>query len=200
MTIFPSASAWTIRSVEMFRIRALVWKLSVTRPIWAPVKLIAGTPRLSMAMAMRATLTCSPVERSMSISRAGGAVGDLLGQRDQLIGRVPRAETTTSTCSPAVDGPGSPAAPRPGSCPNRRRWSRRISARATTTWSTPVQHALRRCFDRAFWCYPHDPGRENRQRRPVPWGGPCHEDCNNDRRPQRAGSGSWSGNRIRSSF
>ena len=45
MTILPSSSAWLIRSVEMLRIRALVWKLSVTMPIWAPVKLIAGTPR-----------------------------------------------------------------------------------------------------------------------------------------------------------
>ena len=77
-----------MRSVEMFLIRALVWKLSVVRPIWAPVKLIAGTPRLSMAIAMRATLTCSPVESSMSISRRG-AVGDLAGQGDQFVGRAP---------------------------------------------------------------------------------------------------------------
>ena len=52
--------------------RALVWKLSVTMPIWAPVKLIACEPSEWIAIAIRATLTCSPVESSMSISRAGG--------------------------------------------------------------------------------------------------------------------------------
>ena len=84
----------------MFRIRALVWKLSVTRPIWAPVKLIAGTPRLSMAMAIRATLTCSPVESSMSISRAGGRSVISLASAISSSVVCPRAETTTSTWSP----------------------------------------------------------------------------------------------------
>ena len=52
--------------------RALVCVLSVLMPIWAPVRLIASWPSEWMAMAIRATLTCSPVESSMSISRAGG--------------------------------------------------------------------------------------------------------------------------------
>ena len=138
MTIFPSPRAWTIRSVEMLRIRALVWKLSVTRPIWAPVKLIAGTPRLSMAIAIRATLTCSPVESSMSISRAGGRLGDLLGQRDQLVGRVAARRDDDQDLLARGCGPGSPAAPRPGSCPNRRRWSRRTSERATARCRLPA--------------------------------------------------------------
>ena len=100
MTILPSSSAWTIRSVEMLRIRALVWKLSVTRPIWAPVKLIAGTPSAWIAIAIRATLTCSPVESSMSISRAGGRSVISLASAISSSVVCPRAETTTSTCSP----------------------------------------------------------------------------------------------------
>ncbi len=57
---------------EIERIRALVWLLSVLMPIWAPVRLTALYPSASTAMAISATLTCSPVESSMSISRAGG--------------------------------------------------------------------------------------------------------------------------------
>ena len=68
--------------------RALVWKLSVTMPIWAPVKLMAGSPSVWIAMAMRAMEICSPVDRSMSISRAGGCSLISLGQLDQLVGRV----------------------------------------------------------------------------------------------------------------
>ena len=86
----------------MLRIRALVWKLSVTRPICAPVKLIAGTPRLSMAIAIRATLTCSPVERSMSISRAGGVSVISLARAINSSVVWPRAETTMRTCSPRL--------------------------------------------------------------------------------------------------
>ncbi len=100
MTIFPSLSAWAIRSVEMSRMRALVWKLSVTRPICAPVKLMAGTPKLSMAIAISATLTCSPVDRSMSISRAGGVSVISLASAINSSVVWPRAETTTRTCSP----------------------------------------------------------------------------------------------------
>ena len=36
---------------------------------------------------MRATLTCSPVDRSISISR-GGTLGDFLGEFDEFVGRV----------------------------------------------------------------------------------------------------------------
>ena len=68
--------------------RALVWVLSVTMPIWAPVKLMAFSPSAWIAMAIRAMEICSPVASSMSISRAGGCLGDLLGQLDQLVGGV----------------------------------------------------------------------------------------------------------------
>ena len=39
-------------------------------------------------MAIRATLTCSPVDSSMSISRAGGSSVISLGQVDQHVGVV----------------------------------------------------------------------------------------------------------------
>ena len=39
-------------------------------------------------MAISATLTCSPVDSSMSISRRFRPVGDLVGQVDQFIGAV----------------------------------------------------------------------------------------------------------------
>ncbi len=52
--------------------RALVCVLSVLMPIWAPVRLMASCPSECMAIAISATLTCSPVESSMSISRACG--------------------------------------------------------------------------------------------------------------------------------
>ena len=61
-----------MRSVEIERMRAFVWMLSVTMPICAPVMLMACCPSEWIAIAIRATLTCSPVESSMSISRAGG--------------------------------------------------------------------------------------------------------------------------------
>ena len=72
-----------MRSVEIDWMRALVCVLSVLMPICAPVRLIALGPSEWMAIAISATLTCSPVESSMSISRAGGSIGDLLGQIDQ---------------------------------------------------------------------------------------------------------------------
>ena len=68
--------------------RALVCVLSVTMPTWAPVKLMAGSPSAWMAMAIRAMEICSPVARSMSISRAGGCSLISLGQLDQLVGGV----------------------------------------------------------------------------------------------------------------
>jgi hypothetical protein len=53
-------------------IRALVWDESVTIPAWEPVSEIAWWPRSWIAIAQRAQETRSPVERSMSISRATG--------------------------------------------------------------------------------------------------------------------------------
>ena len=61
-----------MRAVEMLLMRALVCVLSVTMPTWAPVKLMARSPSAWIAIAMSAMEICSPVDRSMSISRAGG--------------------------------------------------------------------------------------------------------------------------------
>ena len=55
-----------------------------------------------MAMAMSATLTCSPVDRSMSISRAGGRSVISLASAISSSVVLPRAETTTRTCSPRL--------------------------------------------------------------------------------------------------
>src|SRR6516225_7615102 len=70
-------------------------------PIWAPVKLMAGWPRDWMAMAMRAMEICSPVAKSMSISRAGGC--SLISRAREISSSVvsPRALTTTMTWLPA---------------------------------------------------------------------------------------------------
>ena len=90
-----------MRAVEMFLMRALVWVLSVTMPTWAPVKLMAGSPSVWMAMAIRAMEICSPVARSMSISRAGGC--SLISWASSISSSVvsPRALTTTMTWLPA---------------------------------------------------------------------------------------------------
>ena len=73
------------------------------------MKLIAGTPSAWIAIAISATLTCSPVERSMSISRAGGC--SLISLASAISSSVvwPRAETTTRTCLPALMGLDGPA-------------------------------------------------------------------------------------------
>ncbi len=76
--------------------------VSVTMPAWLPVKLCAGTPRSSMAIATSAADMRSPAVRSMSISRLsplmgtspffvafsiGPAVGEhRVGETDQVIG------------------------------------------------------------------------------------------------------------------
>ena len=68
--------------------RALPWMPSVIMPTWEPVKDWAEAPSLLMAMASRAMEIRSPADRSMSISRAGGGIGDLRGQVQQLVGGV----------------------------------------------------------------------------------------------------------------
>ena len=81
--------------------RALVWLESVTMPTWAPVKLIAFSPSSWIAIAIRAMEICSPVDRSMSISRVGGC--SLISRASSMSSSVvsPRALTTTMTWLPA---------------------------------------------------------------------------------------------------
>ena len=67
----------------------MVWLVSVTMPACEPVRLIALWPRSLIAIAHSAQEIRSPVESSMSISRGSGVVRDLLGHRDQLVGRLP---------------------------------------------------------------------------------------------------------------
>ena len=93
-----------MRSVEIDWMRALVCVLSVTMPIWAPVMLIALWPSEWMAMAIRATLTCSPVESSMSISRAGGWSVICRARSMSRSVLSPMALTTTTTWLPCLLG------------------------------------------------------------------------------------------------
>jgi hypothetical protein len=68
--------------------RAFVCASLVTMPDWEPVKLTAGTPRALRAMERRAIEMRSPAESSMSSSRAGRALADLLGQGEEVVRRV----------------------------------------------------------------------------------------------------------------
>src|SRR3990172_7944809 len=98
--MWPPSSAWAMRSDSIFRMRALVWAVSVKMPTWAPVKERAGWPRLWIAMARRAIDTCSPVARSMSISRGSG-LGAICAARATSESVVfPMADTTTTTRCP----------------------------------------------------------------------------------------------------
>src|SRR6516165_10387556 len=101
MAMLPASSAARRRWVLMLLMRALVWLESVTMPTWAPVKLIAFSPKDWIAMAIKAMEICSPVERSMSISRAGGS--SLISLASSMSSSVvsPRALTTTMTWLPA---------------------------------------------------------------------------------------------------
>ena len=83
--------------MEILRMRALVCVLSVIMPICAPVMLIAWWPSEWMAIAISATLTCSPVERSMSISRAGGLSVISLARSIRMSVFWPIALTTITT-------------------------------------------------------------------------------------------------------
>jgi hypothetical protein len=85
----------------MLLMRALVWLESVTMPTWAPVKLIAFSPMVWIAMAKSAMEICSPVARSMSISRAGGCSQICLASSMSSSVVSPRALTTTMTWLPA---------------------------------------------------------------------------------------------------
>src|SRR5660397_269775 len=74
---------------------------SVTIPACDPVREIASGPRSEMAMARRAADMRSPVERSMSISRAGGS-GEISRARAIKSSVVsPRADITATTEIPS---------------------------------------------------------------------------------------------------
>ena len=81
----------------MSLILALLCTPSVTIPAWAPVKDIAGTPRACRAMAVSAMVVCSPVARSMSISRSLGRGMISLAILIRLSVTPLMAEVTTTT-------------------------------------------------------------------------------------------------------
>ena len=87
-TIRSSSSAAAMRSARTSRMRAFVCEESVTMPACEPVSEIARWPRSLIAIAHSAQEMRSPVESSMSISRGSGRRGDLVGRRDQLVGRL----------------------------------------------------------------------------------------------------------------
>ena len=92
-----SSSAERMRSARTSRMRALVWLVSVTMPACEPVRLIALWPRSLMAIAHRAQLMRSPVESSMSISRASGAVETSSAIEISSSVVFPRADRTATT-------------------------------------------------------------------------------------------------------
>ena len=77
-----------MRCVEMFLMRALVWKLSVTMPIWAPVKLIAFSPSALDRHGHEGDGDLL-AGRQQHVHLAGRRMlADLAGQGDELIGGV----------------------------------------------------------------------------------------------------------------
>src|SRR3954453_1435672 len=86
-----------MRSARTSRMRALVWLVSVTMPACEPVSEIARWPRSLIAIAHSAHDIRSPVERSMSISRASGVVetSSAIWISSSVV--FPRAERTATT-------------------------------------------------------------------------------------------------------
>jgi hypothetical protein len=82
-------------------IRALVCEESVTMPACEPVSEIAPWPRSSIAIAHSAQEIRSPVESSMSISRAAGRseISYAIPTSSSVV--LPRAESTATTWLPA---------------------------------------------------------------------------------------------------
>ena len=80
---------------------ALVWEESVTIPAWEPVSEIASCPMSWIAIAQSAQEIRSPVESSMSISRATGRseISSACATSSSVV--FPRAESTATTRLPA---------------------------------------------------------------------------------------------------
>ena len=85
----------------MRRMRASEWTEVDWMPTWKALRDTQRRPRFSSAMAQRATLICSPVASSMSISRleALGLISSALAMRSSVVS--PCAERTTMTSFPA---------------------------------------------------------------------------------------------------
>src|SRR5579859_7215453 len=102
MTTFPAASnAWMCLGLMVW-IFALVWTSSVRMPACEPVSETAGTSIAFNAIAVSAMVVCSPVVRSMSISRSLGSGMISLASLMRLSVTPLIAETTTTTSSPCA--------------------------------------------------------------------------------------------------
>ena len=85
-----------MRSAVMRTMRAFVCASSVIMPTCGPVKEQAGCPSAWSAIARSPIVTCSPVARSMSISRGSGVgvTAEASATRPSVV--LPIAETTTT--------------------------------------------------------------------------------------------------------
>ena len=77
-----------MRSPRTSMIFALPCSVSVRMPAWLPVKLTAGWPRSSTAIDSSAIEMRSPAVSSMSISRPPGRSRDVVGEADEIVGRL----------------------------------------------------------------------------------------------------------------
>src|ERR1700760_3728237 len=100
-TIRSCSRAWRMRSARASMIRALVGEESVTIPACEPVSEIASCPMSWIAIAQRAQEIRSPVESSMSISRATGRAEISCAWATSSSVVLPRAESTATTRLPA---------------------------------------------------------------------------------------------------
>ena len=100
-TIRSRSSISVMRSARTSMIFALVWEESVTIPAWEPVSEIASCPMSWIAIAASAQEIRSPVESSMSISRATGRSEISCAWATSSSVVFPRAESTATTRLPA---------------------------------------------------------------------------------------------------
>ena len=87
-TILSWSSASWMRRARTSTIFAWPCTVSVTIPACEPVSEIASAPRSWIAIAASAHEIRSPTEISMSSSRGFGRGGDLVGEADEVVGRV----------------------------------------------------------------------------------------------------------------
>ena len=89
-----------MRSVLICKILAREWEASVTIPTCAPVREIAGCPNSWSAILIRAIVTCSPVDKSISISLRLGFWEISRAKFTKASVLLPIADTTTTTRLP----------------------------------------------------------------------------------------------------
>ena len=101
-TILPSSSSFSIRSVLIWRMRALLYVFVVSIPTCAAFRETALPPIALIAIAISATDCCSPVESSISISlRLGLAlISFAFAIRPSVV--LPCADNTTTTSFPSI--------------------------------------------------------------------------------------------------